>query len=195
MVIPRGLCKGFRRREDEILSPLLFPDSKGEMTSPQVHPSGGLLSNLGPLLLLLSHRLPEPSLETEQTWELVGTKDTTHQCLGGAELVNPHPSQAEANLGGPLEAARLEGFAIPSPSALVPSGASVGSRTRRLQALVHRLQGGLGSAPALRGWSVSHQLTDSFCPWRKGAFRSGAAQQLAQLLERWPELPMESGGL
>lgn len=165
------------------------------MTSPQVYPSWGVLSKLGPLLLLLSLRVPEPSLETEQTWELVGTKDTTHQCLGGTEPVNPHPSQAEANLGGPLETARLEGFAIPSPSVLVPSGASAGSRTGRLQALVHRLQGGVEPAPALWGWSVSYQLTDSICSWRKGAFRSGAGQQLTRLLERWPELPMESGGL
>lgn len=62
-------------------SPSLSCGSHGEMTSLQICPSWGpvrldfgLLSKLGPLLLL-PQRAPEPSLGREQTWELVGTKD------------------------------------------------------------------------------------------------------------------------
>lgn len=142
-------------------SPSLSCSPNGEMTSLQVCPSYspvrlgfGLLSKPGALLLPLPQRAPEPSLRTAQTWELVGTKDNSYQCLGGNEQVNSHPSEAEANLGL-LEAARLERFTSPPLTALVPSRASVGSRTGSQCRLVHRLQGGVECVPAAHRWHLS----------------------------------------
>ncbi|XP_037598486.1 uncharacterized protein LOC119472909 [Cebus imitator] len=179
-----SLCQDSRREDAHPLLPL--PSSVlwvpgGEMTpqTTQVCLSGSTQDPVfdpartpfASCCFLRGHLSPLWELSKQ---ELMGTEDTTptSQGLGAADLVNPHPSQAERqNLGVP---GSCQFGKVHQPSPICPphcqgiSGLRTSKRCKLCFAGPHR---GLGPAPWMGLESASSLVTACVlfrkCPWRK----------------------------